>query len=237
MKPGSYWLSKERVLGVLGLSPYATIDFLRKLADETPARKDWEHIRVLMDMNTKIPSRGRALDLGEEDPTAYMNKAIIELSKNGADLVVIPCNTSHYFYDGFVKDIDVPVFSIIQVTSEYIRQNHPEVKKVGVMASLNTVKHRLYNKYLDSGGIVTVYPEDQAEVSKIIEEVKIGNDNKDTVDRAMKVAKDLTDIGAQGIILGCTEIPSVIDPEKLTVPVFDTNKILSQACISFIHNK
>ena len=93
-----YWRKKEKVLGVLGLSPYATIDFLRKLADETPAKKDWEHIRVIMDLNTKIPSRGRALELGEEDPTMYMNKSIKELSRNGADLVVIPCNTSHYFY-------------------------------------------------------------------------------------------------------------------------------------------
>ena len=102
-----YWERQELIIGILGLAPYATIDFLKKLADATPAKKDWEHIRLLIDMNTKIPSRGRALELGEEDPTPYMKKAIRDLHKNGADFIVIPCNTAHFFYDKVTEDLYV----------------------------------------------------------------------------------------------------------------------------------
>ena len=77
----NYWKTNEKFLGVLGLSPYATFDFLSKIADNTDASKDWEHIRIIMDLNTKIPSRGRSLDLGEESPVKYIINSINNLKR------------------------------------------------------------------------------------------------------------------------------------------------------------
>ena len=218
----------------MGLSPYATIDFLKKLADETPAKKDWEHIRILMDLNTKIPSRGRALDLGEEDPSCYITESIKKLSNQGANLVVIPCNTSHYFYNKFVKDIDIPVLNIIEETSKYILNHFPEINSIGIMASKNSIKYKLYDKFLSKGNLKIITPEKQIDVSDIIENVKIGNDGTETKKAAMRIANKLINRGSQGIILGCTEIPLVIDTDNLSVPIFDSNKILAASCVEII---
>ena len=221
----------KKIIGVLGLSPYATIDFLRKLADVTPAKKDWEHLRVIMDLNTAIPSRGRALDLGEEDPTSYMKEAIKRIAKNGANIIVVPCNTAHIFYSRFTEGIDIKVLNIIEETSNYILAKNSCIKKVGVIASKNTVKSELYNKFLSKNTVEVIAPENQAEVSAIIENVKIGLDNEETKNRAIKVAQGLIERGAEGIILGCTEIPLLIGDDDLSVPSFDSNKILAQACV------
>src|SRR4051812_28423752 len=93
-----WWPDDERVLGVLGVAPAATADFFVKLTSLTHARKDWEHVRVLIDSNPKIPSRGRHLELGETDPSPYLREGIEALLAQGAALVALPCNTAHILY-------------------------------------------------------------------------------------------------------------------------------------------
>lgn len=139
---------REKVVGVLGLAPYATADFYRKLLESTPAKKDWEHVRVLIDGNCKIPSRGRHLELGEEDPTPHIREAIVGLGRQGADFVVIPCNTAHYFYEGFTRGIDVKVPHMIEETARAVRQRLPEIRRVGLLASKITTTFKLYDRFL-----------------------------------------------------------------------------------------
>lgn len=232
MKKDIYNNINRKVIGVLGLSPYATIDFLRKLADATPAKKDWEHIRVLIDINTKIPSRGRALELGEENPTPYIRKAIKDLYKNGADFIVIPCNTSHYYYHEVIKGFGIPILNIMEETSNYILSHYPKLIKVGLMASRSTIKYKLYDRFLIPRGVtVLTLPGEQDIVSDIIEDIKVGNDGFETKERAKQIAEKLIKIGAEGIILGCTEISLVLNDDDLTVPIFDSNNILAKICV------
>ena len=229
-----YWKKKEKILGVLGLSPYATFDFLKKIADLTPAKKDWEHIRVITDLNTKIPSRGRCLDLNEEDPSKYMNKSILDLEEKGADFIAIPCNTSHYFYDKFIIGTKVPVFNIIEETSKYIIKNYPKINKVGVMASKNTCKYNLYDKFLLNNEVEVIYPQNQDKVSNLIEEVKIGNESSILKKDAIEIIKSLELKGAEGIILGCTELPIVVNENETSSSIFDSNQILAMSCLNKI---
>ncbi len=225
----------EKVLGVLGLSPYATIDFLKKLADETPAKKDWEHLRVILDLNTKIPSRGRALELNEESPVQYIREAILKLKKSGVSLIVIPCNTAHYFYEEIVKNLGVSVLNMIEENSNYIINNFVKIKNIGLMSSRTTRKYKLYGKYLHPAGInILDIPDTQSAISDIIESVKIGNDGNETKAKAKEIAEKLINNGAEAIILGCTEIPLLLNEGDFSVPIFDTNKILAKSCIKII---
>ena len=230
-KPPVYDRSEE-VVGVLGLSPYATIDFLRKLADVTPAEKDWEHLRVLVDIDTKIPSRGRAIELGEEDPTPGMRDAVLRLSRAGAGFVVIPCNTSHCFYEDVVGDLGVTVLNIIEETAAHIISDCPGIKTVGLMASRSTVRYELYHKAFATRNVaVLALPELQDTVSDIIERVKVGNDGAETRDMAKTCAEKLIAKGAEGIILGCTELPLVLQEGEVPVPVYDSNRTLALAVL------
>ena len=89
----------EKVVGILGgMGPFATVDFYKQILLATHAKKDWEHLRILIDSNVKIPSRTRAILYGEESPAPAMVKSINNLTRIGADFVVVPCNSAHYFY-------------------------------------------------------------------------------------------------------------------------------------------
>jgi len=235
-----YWKTEESIIGLLGVAPYATIDFLKKISDLTPAEKDWDHIRIILDSNTKIPSRGRALDLGEESPVKYMRKSIIGLDKAGAKFVIILCNTAHIFFDEVIDGLCVNVLNMIGETISYVIKNTTNVKSLGVLGSHNTIKHRLYNKYNPQNSKLKIYyPEsDQRIVSDTIESIKLGNNNTETKKRIIDVSnKFIKNNQLDSVILGCTELSVIIKDGDLSVPVFDSNEILARVAIEKIKNE
>lgn len=231
-----YWNSKEKILGLLGVAPYATIDFLQKISDLTPAKKDWDHIRIILDSNTKIPSRGRALELMEESPVKYMREAIIRLKNFNADFVIILCNTAHIFYDEVVNNLDVEVLNMISETLKYITSNNI-ISSIGVLGSTNTVKYRLYEKYCHpQENILIHYPiDDQPTIAEIIENVKHGNQGEELKYRLINISESLIKKhNLDGIVIGCTELSVLLKNGDLSVPVFDSNEILAKVAISKI---
>ena len=235
-----YWKTKESIIGLLGVAPYATIDFLKKISDLTPAEKDWDHIRIILDSNTKIPSRGRALDLGEENPVKYMRESIIGLDRAGAKFVIILCNTAHIYYDEVVKGLNVNVLNMIGETINYIIKNTVNVKSSGILGSNNTIKYKLYNKYNPQNSKIRMYyPDiDQKIVSQTIESIKLGNDNIETKNQIINMAnKFIKDNQLDSIVLGCTELSVIIKDGDLSVPVFDSSEILAKVAIEKIKNE
>lgn len=233
--PRRYWDDNEMVLGVLGLAPYATLDFMQKLYDAVPAQKDWEYPRVLLDINTKIPSRGRAYELGEEDPSPYIRDGIIKLHKQGAGCVAIPCNTAHYFYDRFTQDVDVVVPNMIAMTVDRILAAQTRPKNVGILGSITTTRAGLYDAFLSANGMGTVYVFDsQHIVSEVIEHVKNGHTGEETKQKLMRVIDQLVEHGAEAVVLGCTELSVLVHQDDISVPLFDSNEILATECLAFI---
>jgi len=233
-----YWDPNEQTIGILGVAPYATADFYNKVLDATPARKDWEHIRVLIDNNPKIPSRGRAIDLGETDPSPFIRDAIIELGRRGADFVAIPCNTAHYFYERFTRGVEIPVLNIIEETVSYILTNQPQLKKMGIMASRITTHYKLYDRFLvKEGADVISLPEEQGAITEIIESVKVGDRGPAIREKTRSIATKLVGRGAEAIILGCTELSIVFGRGDLPVPVYDSSEILAKECVRRARNQ
>jgi len=229
---GVYWNPNEKVVGVLGLAPQATYDFYHKFVAANPAKKDWQYIRVIIDVNTKIPSRGRCLELGETTPVPQMRSAILNLNKAGADFVVIPCNTAHYFYDDVVRDLGVPVMNILEETYKCVMKLRPKIKKLGLLASRNTVKFRLYEKFFDKVNVRIMTPQSEQEaVYQAIETVKSGRLYVKTKNEMKYLCEGMVAKGAEGIILGCTEISLIIREGDLEVPVYDSNEILARAAV------
>src|SRR5690348_692419 len=110
------WPQDEGVLGVVGVAPWATLDFARALYRQVNARKDWHYPRVLLDINTKLPSRGRHLQLGETDPSEAIAATIDELARQGATLAVVVCNTAHILFDRWSRNAPIPILHIIEET-------------------------------------------------------------------------------------------------------------------------
>ena len=92
----------QKIIGILGgMGPLATADLFRKIVLLTDAEADRDHIRVCIDSNAQIPDRTAAILSGGEDPVPEMADALRNLERCGADCILMPCNTAHYFLPGF----------------------------------------------------------------------------------------------------------------------------------------
>lgn len=201
------WPPDEGVIGVVGVAPWATLDFLRALYRMVPARKDWHYPRVLCDINCKLPSRGRHLELGERDPSPFIAETIGELAAMGATVVVVPCNTAHILYDRWALNAPVAVPSIVDATVTAIRAQG--ARRIAVFASEAIACRDLYGKALRAAGLepVKMDAKGQALVSMAIAEVKVRSElSADILHRIDDLLQQLTSGGMDGAILGCTEL-------------------------------
>jgi aspartate racemase len=223
----------SKTIGVLGgMGPYATLDFLRLILDLTGAAKESEHFRVVIDSNPRIPSRTRAYLFGDADPVPMMRESATNLLHAGADFIVLPCNSAHYFLPRVLEGAPFQIVDMVESTSKVIVQQG--WKTVGVLAGEVTVGARLYEKYLMPHGInvVQVSAEEQKFVRKIIEDVKNNEITAQTGSGLAALIDILVKNGAQSIILGCTELQAVIRKLKVTIPIVDSLEVLARAAIA-----
>ena len=232
-----HWPLTQKIIGILGVAPLATADMMRRLAQRT-VRKDWEHPRVIVDSNPKIPSRGRYLELGETDPVPFLRDGINDLAKAGADIVVVPCNTAHILYERFTRGVDVYVPSIIEVTADAC-EKAAAGKTVLPLASRGVVRHGLYQAALDKRGIRYAPCSDQDFISSCIEAVKEGNCIETWTDRFNAYIERMAAKGIKTVITGCTELSCLADEERMNkagVDLIDSNQALADHCHGFANS-
>jgi aspartate racemase len=227
----------EKVIGVLGgMGPEATANFFKELVAHTLARKDQEHLRVLIDSNPKIPDRTLAISHGGESPVPAMVLSASALERAGADFIVIPCVSAHFFVEELERNINLPILSMVQAVTDHIASYHPDIKKIGLLATSGTIQGGFFQEQLSRAGLETLTPDsdDQLLVMSAIYDIKDAQCRRTREEIAgdvCTVAGRLVERGAQGIIAGCTEIPLVLESGKLPVPVFDSLLILAKAAI------
>ncbi|MFZ0928227.1 MAG: amino acid racemase [Syntrophobacteraceae bacterium] len=227
----------EKVIGVLGgMGPEATLYFYRELIVQTPARTDHEHLRVIIDSNPKVPDRIQAILHGGESPVPALAAGAAALEHAGADFIVIPCISAHFFLDDLRERTNLPVFSIFDIVAEHIAENHPGVHILGLLGTTGTVQGGLFQERLSRTERRALSPEpgDQLRITSAIHDIKDALSHRTRKEIALDVcavARRLVERGAQGIIAGCTEIPLVLDPAEVPVPVFNPLKLLARAAI------
>ncbi len=228
---------KDRVIGVLGgMGPEATIAFYSHIVSATPAGRDQDHLRVIIDSNPEIPDRTAAI-LGEgESPVPAMAAGIDALQRAGADFVTIPCVSAHAFIEELKQTVHLPVLSILDVVAEAVQQHPRQIERVALLATTGTVQAGLLQRRFAGAGLEVRLPnsQDQARVQASIYAVKAGA--PETVRREITselriIVNRLVSAGAEGIVLGCTEIPLVFGQADVAVPVFDSLRWLARAAI------
>jgi aspartate racemase len=232
----------KKVIGILGgMGPEATLDCFGKIIKNTGARTDLEHIRVVIDSNPGIPDRIAAIQGQGESPVPALVAGCRVLEKAGADFIIIPCVTVHFFLPEILAQIPLPILSIFDAVAETIDRNFPEIKTVGLLGTNATVESGLFQKRLAQENISTLVP-DSIHQLKIINAIKDLKDSRPSRTRS-EITKDLIEAarglinrkpdGAEAIIAGCTEIPLVLGQEDLPVPYFDSVTVLARAAIRF----
>ena len=196
-------------LGVIGgMGPLATVKFYDKVVLNTDAHNDNEHIDLVVLNHSTMPDRTRCII--EKKDLEFLNviKKDLEILDNiGVDVVAIPCNTSHYFYDEFSKYTNLKIINMIEETILEIKRIG--VKQVAVFGTIGTLNSKVYDKYAQKYGIEVkeLSAEDKNSVMDIIYKIKETNnlENKEFIEILNKYC-DKDTIG----IIACTEL-SLLD--------------------------
>ena len=224
---------KRKTLGILGgMGPEATADLFFKVVKATPAEKDQEHLRIIVDSIPQVPDRTAAILGRGQDPGPILAAAARRLESWGAELIVVPCNTAHHYYGAVAGAVDVPVLHIMREAARLIAADHPGVRNVGVLASTGTLNTGMYAASLAELGLDEVVPstDSQELVMKAIYGVKAG-DRAEPGRLLAAVAAEMVDRGAQAIIAGCTEVPIALAPGEVSVPYIDATLALARAAV------
>ena len=223
--------TNKKTVGIIGgMGPGATALLFQKLIDYTDAKSDAEHMHIIIDNNTAIPDRTTAILNGENTPALCIVESGKKLEMCGAELLLIPCNTSHYFYDDIQEQLSVPVVNMIAETAKVCLNNG--YTKVGVLATTGTSNTDTYGRELNKFGVETVYPdvEGQKKVMEIIyDQVKAGR--KINVQILDQTLKKMASKGAQAFILGCTELPFAIKNGDFGYHFLDSLDILAKCAV------
>ena len=216
-----------KIAGVLGgMGPEATVDFMAKVLALTPAEKDQDHIRMLIDHNPGVPNRQRAILADGADPGPDLAAMAKRLEKAGADFLVIPCNTAYVFSDSITAVVTIPLISIIDVTIDALPDG---CKRAGLLATDGCVKASVYQDGLGARGIDTLLPDDAQMVALmgLVGRIKGGETSADIGAGMQAIAETLVARGAEAIIAGCTEIPLVLGEAMLDVPLVASTDVLA----------
>ena len=224
-----------KTIGIIGgMGPLATYDLAEKILDNTVASCDQDNIPVIIDCNTRIADRTAAILHGGADPRPEMKKSAKRLEEAGADVLVMACNTAHYFYDSVCEDISVPVLHMPRLTAQLLLSKG--VKKAGVLATDGTCQSGVYGDALEKEGIEPIYPSQEKQkiiMSLIYDYVKAGRMVFSDLD-IDAVISEMKEKGAEILILGCTELPvafGIIGDKGL--PAVDPTDVLARAAVSF----
>lgn len=240
---------KEKIIGIVGgVGPYAGIDLQQKIARQTIANKDQDHLTVfsISQPNQILDRTEYLLGYVDTNPALAMAQQLIQLHKMGAEVAGIPCNTAHapQIFNQIRTKLEkegcsIHLLHMIEETAVYLQTNHPTIKKVGILSTTGTYKTQIYPQVLEPMGFTAVVPDFDMQENLIHPAIydpefgiKAKGANETARNYLLTGVTALTEKGAEAIVLGCTEIPLAI-PETKIGPTLcvDPTHILARALI------
>ncbi|MFE7510554.1 aspartate/glutamate racemase family protein [Streptomyces sp. NPDC057540] len=223
-----------KTIGLIGgMSWESTAEYYRLLNEFTRDRLGGLHSArcVLYSVNfaeiEQLQVQGRWAEAGE-----ILAAAARSLEAAGADMVLICTNTMHKVADQVEAAVSIPLLHLADATAEAVRASG--LHRVGLLGTAFTMEQDFYRGRLEAGGLTVRVPDadGRAEVHRVIyEELCLGIVREESRAAYQKVIKDLVANGAEGVILGCTEIELLIGPEDSPVPVFPTARLHAEAAV------
>lgn len=239
----------EKIIGIVGgAGPFAGLDLMRKIFNQTLAERDQDHLNVIgIFKSAEIGDRTAfLLDRSLPNPGIAIARQALDLERAGARVAAIPCNTAHsapimdMVLELLERENSKLVFmNMIQETVDFLKQHYPNLRNVGVLSTTGTQLSGVYALYLNNAGLADVKPsperQDLTHQALYNEHYGIKANGRAT-DRARSVllegARELIEKGAEVILLGCTEIPLAIQEGRIgPAVVVDPTLVLARALI------
>ena len=225
-----------KVIGLIGGTSWiSTLEYYRIINETVKEKLGGAHsahcILYSIDFDEVILQREGKWDEITKSFTSYAKK----LEQSGADFIIICANTMHIIADEIQKSIKIPILHIVDVTAEKIIERG--LKKVGLLGTKLTMEKQFYKKRLkEKFNIDILVPETKER--EIIQDIIFNELTHEIIKQSskqmfIKIINNLFSKGAEGIILGCTEIPLLIKKSDLDTPVFDTTTIHARAAVEY----
>lgn len=131
------------------MGPLATVRFFERIVNNTKAKRDQDHIDIVILNHSSLPDRTRIISEKKYDIfLKEIKKDFDILNQINVDNIVIPCNTSHFFIDEFKKMTNINIINMVEETVSYIA-NSTDFKKIAVLGTLGTLNSKVYDRYID----------------------------------------------------------------------------------------
>lgn len=223
---------EKKTLGIVGgVGPLATMFIGEMIVRRTKAAKDQDHVNSIITNNTRIPDRtAYIMGRSQDNPVPVMIADMEKLSSIGAEVIIIPCNTAHTFYEELQQGAPVPVIHMIRETMN--RAAGQGAKKVGILATTGTVTSKVYQHAADEYGLEPVLPSQEIQekvMSIIYDNIKAGK-NADR-DNWRAIVNYMENQGCDRVILGCTELSIVKKEMELPEFYLDSLIVLAETAI------
>ena len=217
------------------MGPEATLDFFAKLLAATPAQRDQDRLRVLIDNNPQVPNRNEAVAGTGPSAGPVLARMALGLAELGADFLVMPCNAAHAFESSIREAVGIPFLSIIEETVAATVGNSPGAGRVGVLAAAGCLDARLYETAFEELGVQTLEPRgaQREAFMQLLYRFKSGERSAEVREGMQRLALELVDAGADAIVAGCTEVPLLLAQEDLPCPLINSTDVLVAATVDF----
>lgn len=229
-----------KVLGILGgMGPRPTIKIFKMIVDMTEAKSDQENIHIIIDNNTKIADRtSYLLDKTKENPLPALKESAKRLEDAGADLIIMPCNTAHYYYENIKSSVDIVFLNMIEETAIWIKDKHPNLKKIGLLATDGTIRTGIYDKIFSDYGIGIIKPSKdyQSYIHELVYNIK-ENKNQKNLDGVYATMRQMEAEGAEIFIAGCTEVSVALDKFNIEEEFIDPMEVIARRAIELVGGK
>ena len=224
-----------KTIGILGgMGPLATVDIFHKIVSLTEANCDQDHIHIIIENDPGIPNRLDFLLRDGESPEKELIEIACRLELMGADVLIMPCNTAHYFYDAIKKHLGIDFINMIDETAKEIKQTTPSCKRIGLLATKGTYHTGIYDDVFASYGIEVIKPdiEDQGYLADLILAVKVGQTTFDLTN-IYHVLDKLKKQKIEILVLGCTELPIAFQMFNIKEKYIDPTTVLACSAIRY----
>lgn len=222
-----------RTVGILGgMGPEATILLMQKVLAAVPARDDADHIPLVVHQNPAVPSRIRALIEGTgEDPGPTLARMARDLAAAGAQALAMPCNTAHHYAPVVAAATPLPFLDMIGLTADALSAEG--ARRIGMLASPATRLARVFDAPFAARGLTPLFLTDDSGLLTLIRAVKAG-ETVATLGASLRAEADaLRALGADHLLVACTELSLMTDALPHTTPVTDSLDCLTRAIVAF----
>lgn len=228
---------KPPVLGILGgMGPLATVDFMREIVEITRAKRDQDHLPIVVCDIPQIPDRSRAIVGRGVSPLRALRRGLAMLESAGCSYVAIACNTAHHWYPQLSETAQAPILHIADAACDALaRVGLKKGAAVTVLGTQGTLVSGFYQERLAMHGfryLALPRAELDRRVAPGIRHVKAGR-IAEAARLFLRTLAHMRGLGAEAAILGCTEIPAALRTAGKVpgIVVIDSNRALAEACV------